>query len=140
MTYIIAQDDPLYDQWDPNWLTLDQATKYTGASNLTLKERAVEGRIIRKGRSRAVRYWRPSLEQMRRAFYRPPRDENLPDMAEATARSELAALKARCETMATWLEKKAHHGFSCVQQGGWGTAGCTCGLSAAIAAGKGSQP
>ncbi len=60
--------DPIYDQWDPNWLTVAQAMEYTGASQEALSRRARVGFVIRKGNTHHVRYWKPSLDAMRRAF------------------------------------------------------------------------
>jgi hypothetical protein len=55
------------ENW-PEWLTVSEALAYAGCSRATLAERAKMGRVIREGQSRASRYWRPSLEVMRRAF------------------------------------------------------------------------
>lgn len=59
---------PIYDQMNPNWLTLHDALRYTGASRNVLTSRAREGRVLRRGKTQAVRYWKPSLEAMRKAF------------------------------------------------------------------------
>jgi len=64
----VSDTDPTYDQWNPNWLTLAEALAYTGAKWTTLKTRARDGMVIRKGTTHHVRYWRPSLEALRRAF------------------------------------------------------------------------
>jgi len=50
--------------------------------------------------------------------------------------AEVAKLKAQRETMARWLEKMASHSPACVRSWGEDATGCTCGLSAAIAAGN----
>jgi len=64
----VSDTDPVYDQWNPNWLTVAQAVEYTGVSQKALSERARTGFVIRKGNTRHVRYWKPSLEATRKAF------------------------------------------------------------------------
>ena len=48
----------------PQWLTYRQAQELTGLSRTTLWNHAVEGRIVLSKQGRAVRLFRPSLDDL----------------------------------------------------------------------------
>lgn len=54
-------------EW-PEWLTVGQAVEYTGASDAALLIRFRAGMVVREHGGKRARYWKTSLEGMRKAF------------------------------------------------------------------------